>query len=164
MIRALDLEHVRAMMTIGPSTDAEVFETSVKQVLARKLRHGDIVVLDSLGAWKGPYAGRLIEVAGAPLLFLPPYSPDLNPIERCFSELRSILKDFGARTQQALERATRTTMDLVGFDDGVAQFTHCGEGSDRRYGSPGGVEPLPETKIGQKYFAERALRAWACLM
>jgi len=50
----------------------------------------------------------------------------LNPIERCWSELKSILKDFGARTQQALDRAIRATMDLIGFDHAVARFTHCG--------------------------------------
>ena len=67
-----------------------------------------------------------MEAAGARLLFLPPYSPDLNPIEFGWSKLKGILKDFGARTRDALDVAIRRGMDLIGADDARAWFTHCG--------------------------------------
>jgi len=81
MIGALDVRGMRAMMTVDGGTDADVFEVFIEQVLARKLRPDDIVVLDNVGAHKPERIKQLIEAAGARLLFLPPYSPDLNPIE-----------------------------------------------------------------------------------
>ena len=129
MIGALDITGVRAMMTIEGATDAEVFEAFVERVLVRKLQPGDILVLDNVGAHKAARAHQLIKATGASLLFLPPYSPDLNPIELCWSKLKSILKDFGARTRQALDAAIRRAMDLIGTDDAVAWFRHCGYGA-----------------------------------
>ncbi len=129
MIGALDITGVRAMMTIEGATDAEVFEAFVERVLVRKLRPGDIVVLDNVGAHKATQAHERIKATGASLLFLPPYSPDLNPIELCWSKLKSILKDFGARTQHALDVAIRRAMDLIGADDAGAWFRHCGYGA-----------------------------------
>jgi transposase len=129
MIGALDVRGVRAMMTVEGGTDAEVFEAFLERVLVRKLRPGDIVVLDNVGAHKPEHMRRLIEAAGARMLFLPPYSPDLNPIELCWSKLKSCLKDFGARTREALDDAIRRAMDLIGADDAEAWFTHCGYGA-----------------------------------
>jgi len=128
MIGALDLKGVRALMTIEGAADAEVLETFDERVLARKLRPSDIVVLDNAAARKLPNARRLIEAAGASRLFLPFCSLDLNPIELCWSKLKYILKGLGTRTQQALDRASRGAMDLVGSDHAVAWFTHCGYG------------------------------------
>ncbi len=68
----------------------------------------------------------LIEAVGASVLFLPPYSPDLNPIELCWSKLKALLKEFGARTHQALDAAIRRAMDLIGRSDAAGWFTHCG--------------------------------------
>lgn len=126
MIGALDVRGVRAMMTIEGGTDAEVFETFLEQVLVRRLRPGDIVVLDNLGAHKSVNVRLLIEGAGARLVYLPPYSPDLNPIELCWSKLKAALKDFGARTREALETAIRRAMDLIVPDDAAGWFKHCG--------------------------------------
>jgi transposase len=126
MLGALDVRGVRAMMTVEGATDAEVFETFLKRVLLRKLRPGDIVVLDNVGARKPENVRRLIKSRGARLLFLPPYSPDLNPIELCWSKLKGLLKEFGARTRAALDEAIRRAMDLVGADDARAWFDHCG--------------------------------------
>jgi len=114
------------MMTVEGGTDADVFETFLERVLVRKLRPGDIVVLDNVGAHKPERMRRLIEAAGARLLFLPPYSPDLNPIEYCWSKLKAALKDFGARTRDALDQAIKRAMDLIGADDAEAWFSHCG--------------------------------------
>jgi transposase len=126
MIGALDVHGMRAMMTVEGGTDADVFEAFVEQVLIPKLRPGDIVVLDNVGAHKPTRIRLLIEAAGARMLFLPPYSPDLNPIELSWSKLKGVLKDFGARTRDALDVAIRRGMDLIGADDARAWFTHCG--------------------------------------
>jgi len=77
------------MMTVEGATDAEVFETFLERVLLRKLKPGDIVVLDNVGAHKTADVRRLIRAAGAHVLYLPPYSPDLNPIELAWSELKA---------------------------------------------------------------------------
>jgi len=126
MIGALDVRGMRAMMTVEGGTDADVFEAFVEQVLVGKLHPGDIVVLDNVGAHKPDRIRHLVEAAGARLLFLPPYSPDLNPIELGWSKLKGVLKDFGARTRDALDVAIRRGMDLIGADDARACFTHCG--------------------------------------
>ena len=126
MIGALDIRGVRAMMTVEGATDTEVFETFLERVLVRKLRPGDIVVLDNVGAHKPEGMRRLIEAAGARMLFLPPYSPDLNPIELCWAKLKTALKAFGARTRDALDHAIKRAMDLIGADDAEAWFSHCG--------------------------------------
>ena len=126
MIGALDVAGVRAMMTIEGATDGEVFETFLSRILVPKLRPGDIVILDNVGAHRTPNVRPLIEAAGASVLFLPPYSPDLNPIELCWSKLKALLKEFGARTQQALDAAIRRAMDLIGRSDAAGWFTHCG--------------------------------------
>ena len=95
-------------------------------MLVRRLRPGDIVVLDNLGAHKAVAARALIEAAGARLVFLPPYSPDLNPIELRWSKLKGALKDFGARTRDDLDAAIRRAMNLMCPADASGWFKHCG--------------------------------------
>jgi transposase len=129
MIGALDIHGMRALMTVEGATDADVFEAFVERVLVRRLRPGDIVVLDNVGAHKPTRIRALVEAVGARLLFLPPYSPDLNPIELGWSKLKAALRDFGARTRDALDVAIRRGMDLIGADDARAWFTHCGYGA-----------------------------------
>jgi len=129
MIGALGIQGIRVLMTVEGGTDADVFEAFVEQFLVRKLKPGDVVVLDNVGAHKPTRIRALVESAGARLLFLPPYSPDLNPIELGWSKLKGILKDFGARTRDALDAAIRRGVDLIGADDASAWFTHCGYGA-----------------------------------
>ena len=126
MIGARDLWGVRALMTVEGATDAEVFEAFVERILAKKLRPGDIVVLDNVGAHRTAEVRRLIRGAGARVLYLPPYSPDLNPIELCWSKLKALLREFGARTHDALDDAIRRAMDLIDSSDASAWFGHCG--------------------------------------
>ncbi len=130
MIGALDVSGVRAMMTVEGATDGEVFETFLERVLLRKLKPGDIVVLDNVGAHRTADVRRLIEAGGARVLYLPPYSPDLNPIELCWSKLKALLKEFGARTREALDDAIRRAMDLIDGSDAAAWFGHCGYAAD----------------------------------
>jgi len=126
MIGALDVRGMRALMTVQGGTDADVFEAFVEKVLVRKLRPGDIVVLDNVGAHKPERIRQLVQAAGARLLFLPPYWPDLNPIEFGRSKLKGIPKNFGASTRDALDVATWRGMDLIGAEDARAWFTECG--------------------------------------
>jgi transposase len=89
MLGALDICGVRALMTVKGGTDAEAFEACLERVLLPKLRPGDIVILDNVGAQKPKTVRRLIAVAGASLILLLPYSPDLNPIELAWSKLKA---------------------------------------------------------------------------
>jgi transposase len=126
MIGALDVHGMRAMMTVEGGTDAEVFETFLEKVLVSRLRPGDVVVLDNVGAHKPEHMRRLVEAAGARLLFLPPYSPDLNPIELAWAKLKAALKDFGARNREDLDWAIKRAMDLICAHDAAGWFSHCG--------------------------------------
>jgi len=126
MLGALGLDGVRALMTVEGGTDAEVFEVFVTHVLVPTLKPGDIVILDNVGAHKPPGILQHIRAAGASVIFLPPYSPDLNPIELCWSKLKQILKGLGARTAETLDAAIAAALKLITPDDAKAWFAHCG--------------------------------------
>ena len=126
MIGALGLDGVRALMTVEGGTDADVFETFVVHVLVPTLKQGDIVFLDNVGAHKPPAILQHMWNAGASVIFLPPYSPDMNPIELCWSKLKQILKGLEARSEEALDAAIAQAMKLITPDDAGAWFTHCG--------------------------------------
>jgi transposase len=89
----------------GPTTKA-VFETYLERVLAPSLRPGQVVVMDNLSSHKGPRVRELLKARGCELLYLPAYSPDLNPIEEAFAKLKALLRRTGARTREALLEAT----------------------------------------------------------
>jgi transposase len=88
------------------------FETYVEKVLLPELKHGDIVVMDNLSSHKGPRVRQLIEAAGASLLYLPPYSPDFNPIENVFAKLKALLRKAAERTIDGLWTAIARIIDL----------------------------------------------------
>jgi transposase len=100
---ALSAAGLEALMTVNGATDSEVFAAFVREVLAPRLCEGDIVVLDNLGAHRSRAAREAVESRGARLVFLPPYSPDLNSIERCRSKIKTYLRAAKARTREALE-------------------------------------------------------------
>lgn len=126
MIGAMGLQGIRALMTVEGATDGDVFETFVEHVLVPKLNAGDIVVLDNVGAHKPPAILQRIRDAGAHVMFLPPYSPDLNPIESCWSKLKQLLKKFEALTVDTLDAAIARAVELITPDDARGWFTHCG--------------------------------------
>ena len=126
MIGAMGLDGVRAMMTVEGGTDEKVFEVFVDHFLVPKLRLGDIVVLDNLGAHRVGWVRRRIEAAGASVWYLPPYSPDLNPIELCWSKLKALLKTFAPRTREALDRAIALALEIISPGDAEGWFKHCG--------------------------------------
>ena len=129
MLNALDVRGVRGLMTVEGGTDAEVFEAFLERVLVPKLRPGDIVILDNVGAQKPETVRWPIAAAGASLILPPPYSPDLNPIELVWGKLKAALKDFGARTVDALAMAIKRAIDLICADDAAAWFKHCAYGA-----------------------------------
>ena len=109
----------------GPTT-REVFETYLERVLAPALRPGQIVVLDNLSAHKGGRVREIVEGVGCEVEYLPPYSPDLNPIEQAFSKVKGLLRKAEARTREALVEAMGRALDAVTTRDVRGFFEHCG--------------------------------------
>jgi transposase len=101
-LAALRHDRIDAPWFIEGPIDGESFRTYVEKVLLPTLRAGDIVVLDNLGSHKGKRVRQLIRAVGAKLLFLPKYSPDLNPIEQVFAKLKHLLRKAAARTIDAV--------------------------------------------------------------
>jgi transposase len=126
MIAALSLQGVEAVMTIDGATDAEVFRAYVAHVLCPNLVPGDIVVMDNLRAHKVAGICERIEAQGAHLISWPPYSPDLSPIEPCWSKLKTLLRAAEARTREALDAAIEHVLAAVTPSDARGWFRHCG--------------------------------------
>ncbi len=113
-------------MCVEGATDALAFEVYVEHFLAPTLKEGQVVVLDNLGAHRARRVRELIEQRGAELVFLPSYSPDLNPIEEAFSKVKNILRKLGARNRQALIEAISGALSAITPRDAAGWFTHCG--------------------------------------
>ena len=126
LIGALSVGGLQALMTVDGATDGEVFGAYVEQVLCPTLEAGDVVVMDNLGAHKVRGIREAIEATGATVLYLPPYSPDWNPIEKCWSKLKAALRSIGARSREALEEAIAKVIKTVSKADALGWFTHCG--------------------------------------
>ncbi len=109
----------------GPTT-REVFEAYLERVLAPTLEPGRVVVMDNLSAHKGGRVREIVERAGCELIYLPPYSPDLNPIERAFSKVKGLLRRAEARTREALIEAMGWALEAVSARDARGFFGHCG--------------------------------------
>ncbi len=126
MIGALARTGFRALMTIEGGTTGAVFLTFVTDYLGPRLKKGDVVVLDNLAAHHATGVREAIEAVGARVVYLPPYSPDLNPIELGWSKVKSVLNRIGARTVVRLNRAVRTAVASVTPSDGAGWFAHAG--------------------------------------
>ena len=126
MISAIDLFGVRASMVLDGATDTEAFCVYIEQVLAPALRGGEIVVMDNLQPHKHPRVRAAIEAAGAMLVYLPPYSPDLNPIEPMWSKVKQSLRSAAARTFAGLLEAIKAALASVSAADCIGFFTGCG--------------------------------------
>lgn len=125
VIGAVRIDGTTACMAIEGATDTEVFRAFVGDVLLPTLRSGDIVVMDNLAPHKNEQTIALIEAAGASVLFLPPYSPDLNPIELMWSKVKAALRAMEARTQESLLDALALALDSISPDDARNWFAHC---------------------------------------
>ena len=128
MLSAIRAEGVIKDATVlvdGPM-DGPMFLAYVEQCLAPTLRAGDVVVMDNLSAHKSPRVARLIETAGARVLRLPPYSPDINPIEMAISKIKSLLRKLGRRSMDKLEAAIAEATLAITPNDAQGFITHCG--------------------------------------
>jgi transposase len=122
----MSLEGMGPSLAVEGATDLEVFEAYLEQVLSPTLREGQVVVMDNLAAHKGERVRKLVEEQGCELLYLPPYSPDFNPIEEALSKIKGLLRKVEARSRKALIEALGvailavTAIDICGF------FEHAG--------------------------------------
>ena len=126
MLAAIGLGGVSAPRPVNGAVDGEVFLAYVREVLAPTLSEGDLVVMDNLSAHQVAGVREAIEAKGARLEYLPPYSPDYNPIEKCWSKLKTYLRRVKARTREALEAALKEALLTVTAADARAWFAHCG--------------------------------------
>ena len=126
LVAALDRRGVRCSMTLDGPVNRAAFEAFVRQVLVPTLSPGDVVVMDNLSSHKGERVRDLVEAAGATVLYLPPYSPDLNPIEPAFAKLKQLLRSAGHRTVDALWADVQRMLDLITPADAANFFRHCG--------------------------------------
>lgn len=126
MICSIWLDGSTACMTVDGATDTDVFRTYVAEVLVPKVRPGDIVVMDNLAPHKSAPTLALLEQAGAQVLFLPAYSPDLNPIEKMWSKVKALLRAAEARSPADLETAISQALARVTAQDAKNWFASCG--------------------------------------
>lgn len=128
MLAALTIRGLQAPMTIASATDGDVFLAYLEQVLCPRLRPGQVVIMDNLAAHKVAGVRPLIESTGARLLYLPPYSPDFNPIEQAWSKIKQHLRSSKARTLEALEAAVAEALAAITAENASAWFAHCSYG------------------------------------
>jgi transposase len=126
MLAAIGAGGLQAPMTVNGAVDGTVFLAYVREVLGPTLEAGDVVVMDNLKAHKVAGVEEAIEARGARLEYLPPYSPDFNPIEKCWSKVKTFLRRAKARTREALEAALKEALLTITEADARAWFTHCG--------------------------------------
>ena len=126
MVSALSLQGIVASMTLHGAADGQAFLAYITEVLVPQLRRGQVVVMDNLNTHKIVGIRQAIEAVGARLLYLPEYSPGLNPIEECWSKVKGILRSIGARTYEALEQAVAQALAAVTATDALGWFTHAG--------------------------------------
>jgi transposase len=126
LLASMSSEGMGPTLAVQGSTTKAVFEAYVERVLAPTLRSGQVVVMDNLSAHKGEGVRELIEARGCELLFLPPYSPDLNPIEEAFSKIKGLLRKAEARAWEALVEAMGAAISAVTVWDAQGFFEHCG--------------------------------------
>jgi len=126
MIGAVGVDGPRACATLDGAIDTDSFSTWVDRDLCPQLRAGDVVVMDNLPAHKSAAIGKAIETAGASLIYLPPYSPDFNPIENMWSKVKEALRAAVARTVAALGQAVAAAIASVTAADCRGFFEHAG--------------------------------------
>lgn len=126
LVAAMGLTGVQCSMVLDGAINRAGFEAFVHQVLLPTLRPGQIVVMDNLSSHKGPRVAELIRGVGAQLLYLPPYSPDLSPIEPAFSKIKHLLRSAAHRTIDTLWDSMQSILDRIRAADAAGYFRHCG--------------------------------------
>ena len=125
ILGALSTRGMIAAMTIEEATDGDIFLAYLDHCLCPQLRAGDVVVMDNLSSHKIAGVEQRIKKCGAEVLYLPPYSPDLNPIEKAWSKLKGLLRAAKARTKEALEKAITELLPQITPENASAWFEHC---------------------------------------
>jgi transposase len=129
VLGALGREGMLAVMSVEAATDGTVFRAYLERVLLPELRRTKpdaVLVMDNLGAHKTPGVRKLLDGSGFPYRYLPPYSPDLNPIEPAWAQVKAELRRVAARDENALHRALGPALDRVSAENARAYFRHCG--------------------------------------
>jgi transposase len=126
LIASMSLYGMGESMCFEGATDAKAFEVYVQDFLAPSLSEGQVVVMDNLGAHRPKRIRELIEARGGELVYVPSYSPEMNPIEQAFSKIKNILRKLGARTHEALLEAMEEALSRVSSADAAGWFNHCG--------------------------------------
>jgi transposase len=128
ILGALSMRGMIAAMTIEEATDGDIFLAYLDHCLCPQLREGDVVVMDNLSSHKVDGVEQRMKKCGAEVLYLPPYSPDLNPIEKAWSKLKTLLRSAKARTRDALDQAITAMLPQITPENASAWFKHCIEG------------------------------------
>jgi transposase len=126
VLGALSLDGMMASMTVEGSTDAQVFLTYVQTILVPTLQAGQVVFMDNLSSHQVDGVKEAIESVGAHLEYLPPYSPALSPLEKCWSKFKAILRAKAARTRDVLDQAITEALAMITPQDARGWFAHCG--------------------------------------
>jgi transposase len=128
LMSAIRLDGIVAPMLLDGPVNAETFAGYVENCLVPALEPGDILIMDNLPAHKSVRITQAVEGAGCKLVYLPPYSPDYNPIENMWSKAKAILRETAARTFDALVDGVRDALNAISLDDCEGYFQHCGYG------------------------------------
>lgn len=126
ILSSIRLDGTTESVLFEGAVDRKMFDEYIKEILAPKLRPGDIVIMDNLSSHKSDIAVKTIQSVHAEVKFLPAYSPDLNPIEKMWSKIKQILRGFKPRTSEDLFRDTGFALDRVTEDDACGWFQSCG--------------------------------------
>ena len=126
LLAALTPEGIGPAVAMPGAVDGAAFVAYAQQILAPRLRPGQVVVLDNLSAHKREEARTAVEAVGARLLFLPPYSPDFNPIELAVAKIQERQRAAAERTPEGLFAATAAAIDAVSTTDTQGFYAHCG--------------------------------------
>jgi len=129
VIGALGFDELRAAMSVPGAVDGDACLVFTKDVLAPRLRPGNIVFLDNVPTHKMAAIAEAITAVDAKVKFLPPYSPDFSPIENCWSKVKTFLRRVAARTQKDLDAALSQALAMITGDDIKGWFAHCGYGA-----------------------------------
>jgi transposase len=130
VVAGLTMRGMIAPFVLSGPINRDAFDAYVEKVLVPEVRPGDVVIMDNLSSHKGPKTRALIEAAGASLLFLPPYSPDFNPIENAFAKLKALLRRAAERTVEGLWSAIGRVMDTFTPGECANYFSACGYDPD----------------------------------
>ncbi len=126
LVHAVALDGTRAAMVLDGPIDGLTFTGFCEQFLAPTLSPGDLVVLDNLSSHKSSAAVTAIQSVGASMVYLPPYSPDLNPIENVFSKIKQLIRGLRPRSWEEIVRAVKDALQAITCDELAAAFLHCG--------------------------------------